>query len=1158
MLGGNIDQEAPKIEKSIDDIANAGKRAVESARAAVQEQKDVILQIEADMKNIEAKISKAAPGNEKNQLIQELNSAKQALAEEKAALGDYAAKVDETAEANVRLRTQVMNAKQALDQMAQAGLRGTEVYAQQQEILGGLQQRMNAANKQAKVLGDPEGGMHAATQTVTGMAGAFTAATGAMSLFAGENEDMAKIQMRLQAVMAITIGLTQAAEMLNENSYSRLKILVPIKDALAAAELKVAAAMGISTVAARALMATLTIGLSIAITALIVLYEQYKSAQEKVAERQKLFIEISSEANKEFAKQAVNIEALRAVLNSATASYKDKETAIRKLKELIPDYNAQIDSQGKLIRENTKAIDEYIKALNRQALAEAAKGKLSEIYAQDLDLQLEETKNKTIKAQNQAANDAAASRIDYSGDDAGVCDNAASGGSLKEYDNAVSKLKEIAKKRADLKETMNGINKIINENADVLLFNDDKNKKDKATKEQFDAAKAFQKEILAIHDQTAKLLVQQQEDSLQKRLAEIDLEKDLEIQKITEKEVAIIDAYNKSHKDDKGFKSLSTKPEDINASINAIDPELAKKLNDEMITLDNAFLGKRTGAYKKWGDDITKLAGESADKRVKIEFGYQAKITDLENKAAELEKLAADPTASPEVKAWATQKAAEARTASEVIQQESDNAVSVQTASYIKDTESYKLATDEKLQISKELTQKLIDDIKLRIKAEQEEGSLSDEDAQKLLDKVNSVQVKKSVNKSNDPFTNVFNALSDQSNAHTALDNAKSDPKTTLTQLADLEDAANKADEAVGKTASTAVAGVGRVLNDVMNGMDQLGILDDETKKSATEIIGVVDGVSKMLSGNPLDMISGGIEIITNLFALFDTKTKKAEKQIANDQKAIDALAKAYNKLEEAIGSAFSTDKAQLLNQEYVNLQQQQKLIANQRRAEQSKSHPDTKALDAYDQKLDDISQKEIANRDALIEALTGETVMSAIDEFAQAYADAFTTGEDAAAKSADVVKNLFKTALLETLKKDLQPGTTKLMNDLAAFMSDGIITAQEQAIIDSDKKALDTRAQQDQKMYSDLGLVDNSTAKGIQGDVQNMTEDTGSALVGQIVAMRLNVAEIVGMYQNSAEMMSQQIAIQQRIADNTEFCRKLERMDSTMEYWRVNGLKVI
>jgi hypothetical protein len=371
----------------------------------------------------------------------------------------------------------------------------------------------------------------------------------------------------------------------------------------------------------------------------------------------------------------------------------------------------------------------------------------------------------------------------------------------------------------------------------------------------------------------------------------------------------------------------------------------------------------------------------------------------------------------------------------------------------------------------------------------------------------------------------------------------------------------------------------------VANTLDSLGKLSDEDKKTVGQVTGMISGAANLANGiatgNPIAIIQGSIELLTNAYQLFDVESKKNAERIANDQKKIDALSKAYDKLGEAISKAYSTDKAKLITDQTKNLEEQKKLVEDQRAAEEQKSisaenkrksgifgwiaallspETDQKKIDEYNKELDDIAKKEEANKDALIESLTGTSVSSAIDEFAQAYADAFTTGEDAAAKSADVVKNLFKTALLETLKKDLQPGTKQLMDDLSTFMSDGIITAQEQAVIDADKKTLDATAAKDQKMYDDLGLVDTSksSAKGIQGDVKNMTEDTGSALVGQIVAMRLNVSGILANYKNSAEMMSQQIAIQQRIADNTEFCRKLDRMDSTMEYWRVNGMKVV
>ena len=118
-------------------------------------------------------------------------------------------------------------------------------------------------------------------------------------------------------------------------------------------------------------------------------------------------------------------------------------------------------------------------------------------------------------------------------------------------------------------------------------------------------------------------------------------------------------------------------------------------------------------------------------------------------------------------------------------------------------------------------------------------------------------------------------------------------------------------------------------------------------------------------------------------------------------------------------------------------------------------------------------------------------------------------------------------------------------------------LTDAEKAAILAKKNALDNLAANYQQEFQDLGL-NTSAAKGISGDVKNMTEDTGSALVGQIIAMRLNVAEILSGYKNSAEIMTKQLALQQEIADNTAFCRKLERIDNTLEYIRINGIKVV
>ena len=87
---------------------------------------------------------------------------------------------------------------------------------------------------------------------VSGLAGLFTTATGALSLFASENENLARIQTRVQSVMAITMGLQQVFNTLNKDSAFRLVTVVKMKNLLTAANTRLAVALGISTGAAQA------------------------------------------------------------------------------------------------------------------------------------------------------------------------------------------------------------------------------------------------------------------------------------------------------------------------------------------------------------------------------------------------------------------------------------------------------------------------------------------------------------------------------------------------------------------------------------------------------------------------------------------------------------------------------------------------------------------------------------------------------------------------------------------------------------------------------------------------------------------------------------------------------------------------------------------
>ena len=186
---------------------------------------------------------------------------------------------------------------------------------------------------------------------LTGITGAFSAVQGSIGLFAGENENLQKIMLKVQSLMAITIGLQQVEQMLNKGLASTLVVLAKAKKLVAAASLRLGTAfvrMGLSATAARAavqgLYAALTLGLSLAITGIVYLINRHNAQQEeakRVAEQAtesyKKQQDRLDNLAKEYAKQVASIESLRNALKKEELSYNDKLKIIKKLKDIIPD-----------------------------------------------------------------------------------------------------------------------------------------------------------------------------------------------------------------------------------------------------------------------------------------------------------------------------------------------------------------------------------------------------------------------------------------------------------------------------------------------------------------------------------------------------------------------------------------------------------------------------------------------------------------------------------------------------------------------------------------------------------------------------------------------------------------------------------------------------
>lgn len=212
---------------------------------------------------------------------QEIRSAYDELDAEEGAIRrqyDEATKVEN---AHQSIRTQLANAKNTLMEMEQDGKRGTEEYRKQQQEVTRLAAAMRSANAQQKQLSNPNRNFQAVIGGLSLMTSGYQAVTGAMGLFAGENENLQRIMTKVQSVMSITMALQTAYTQLNKNSAFQLVIVAKAKDMLTAANARLATALGISTAAAQALMATLTLGLSVAITAIVLLISKLSTKSQE-------------------------------------------------------------------------------------------------------------------------------------------------------------------------------------------------------------------------------------------------------------------------------------------------------------------------------------------------------------------------------------------------------------------------------------------------------------------------------------------------------------------------------------------------------------------------------------------------------------------------------------------------------------------------------------------------------------------------------------------------------------------------------------------------------------------------------------------------------------------------------------------------------------
>lgn len=278
-----------------------------------------------------------------------------------------------------------------------------------------------------------------------------------------------------------------------------------------------------------------------------------------------------------------------------------------------------------------------------------------------------------------------------------------------------------------------------------------------------------------------------------------------------------------------------------------------------------------------------------------------------------------------------------------------------------------------------------------------------------------------------------------------------SDPKELKKALAEIEGAMNELMGA-GKLLSNSFSSLGNAFgNDALKGIAE-GMNVAMDAASAT-----MDGAKAGAVFGPWGAAAGAaIGLATSLASsIAKIHDAKNEKRIKRLQEQIDTLEHSYKKLGKAVDKAYSADASKLIGQQNEMLEQQKVLIQNQIKEEESKKDSNNDRIKEWQNKLEDIDAVIAENKEKAKDAIFGEDLKSAIDEFAQAYADAWAAGDDRAKSSKDFVKGMIKQMIMESIKAASSKPMEELRDKLNGFFSDGIISDWERAQIERDAEKI-------------------------------------------------------------------------------------------------------
>lgn len=301
----------------------------------------------------------------------------------------------------------------------------------------------------------------------------------------------------------------------------------------------------------------------------------------------------------------------------------------------------------------------------------------------------------------------------------------------------------------------------------------------------------------------------------------------------------------------------------------------------------------------------------------------------------------------------------------------------------------------------------------------------------------------------------------------------------------------------VASFASDVIGGLGEAFDsDALKGIAE-GInvaMDAVNAASQGAQVGAMFGPIGAAAGAAIGLISSLAQSIAEIY------DKKKEKQIQALEDDIHDLEIAYDDLGRAIDKAYSTDAAKMIEEQNRMLEEQQRLIREQMQLEEDKKNTDEERIKQWEDELHDIDNQIADNKEAAVDAIYGEDIQSAIENFADAYVGVWSDGS---AKIKDVVRQMMQNMVKESIKATIESSKAmeEIRQKMMEFYADEEFSNWEQQELYRMAEEYQKQLDKDFAWAEDL-FKDTTAQQASNGGFQAMSQDTGSELNGRFTTM--------------------------------------------------------